>query len=90
MFGLFPLLVGFADSLRRWREHWRWGERRLWFWRFLLWYWPHLHLNQGVWLDHCLPDLRKDNLSIRTDQVVVTFVYVMADNIYVKESLLDQ
>lgn len=51
---------------------------------------PHVHGDGPVGLNHGFPDLREDDLAIGTDEIVVAFVDVRADDIDVKEGLLDE
>lgn len=79
---------------RRWRSHAavhvvRINHLRL----FLLWWLghrPHVHGDGPVGLDNNLPNLRKNNLTVRSDEIIVTFVDVGTDHIDMKESLLDE
>jgi hypothetical protein len=51
---------------------------------------PHMHRDCPVRLDHRLVHLREDDFAVRSDQVVVAFVDVLADYINMKESLVDK
>jgi hypothetical protein len=50
---------------------------------------PHVHGDRPVRLDHCLPDLGKDDLSVRSNQVIMTIMNMGTDDFHVQESLLD-
>ena len=62
--------------------------RRLW-WRGF-WHWPHVHGNVPVGLDYNLPYLWKNDLAIRSDEVVMAVVNVRPDDVHVQEGLLDE
>jgi hypothetical protein len=51
---------------------------------------PHVHRDVPVWLDDLLPYRRKNDFSIRPYQIIETFLYTRADNLDVKEGLLDE
>jgi len=55
------------------------------FWRF--WHRPHVHRDRPVRLDGCFPDSGKNDLPIRSDQVVVAFCNMGAEAFDVQESL---
>jgi len=66
----------------------RW--KRLLLWRRWFGHRPHVHGDGPVGLDHCLPDLRQDDLTIGTHEVVVALMDMRANDIDVKESLFDE
>lgn len=51
---------------------------------------PHVHGDGPVGFDDLFPNARKDDLAIRTDQIVVAFLNVRADNVDMEEGLFDQ
>lgn len=70
----------------RCRERKLWGG---WFpWRWIR-HRPHVHGNRPVGFDYRLPDLRQDNLAVRTMKVVVSLDDMRSDDFNVKERLLD-
>lgn len=58
--------------------------------RFWLRHGPHVHRDSPIWLNHGLPDLGENDLSIWTDQIIVTLVNVWTDDINVQECLFDE
>lgn len=82
------LLIAMATA-----EHMRWRRKRRhgrqWG-RLPFWHRPHLHDDRPIWLDHRLPNLRKDDLAIGTDEVKVTIVYVLTNWFDVEKSLMDE
>jgi hypothetical protein len=81
------------SHVRRWRRVALCvGVHGLWLW----WGWrglrhgPHMHRDGPVRLDHSLPDLREDDLTVGTDKIVVTFVDMGTDHVDVEEGLLDE
>jgi len=58
--------------------------------RFWLRHWPHVHRNRPIRFDHGLPYLWENNLSIGTDQIVMTLLYMWTNDINMQESLLDK
>jgi len=72
---------------RRWVHHF---FRRRWGWWRGFRHRPHVHCNGPVWLDHCLPDLGKDDFAVWADEVIVAFMDMRADHVDVEEGLLDE
>lgn len=56
----------------------------------MFWDRPHVHSDRPIWFNHSLPYLRKNDLSIRTYQVIVSFSYMTPDHFNMHEGLLDQ
>lgn len=51
---------------------------------------PHMHRYRPIWLNHCLPHLRKNNFAIWPDQIVMAFSNVLSEHVNMQESLLNQ
>ena len=51
---------------------------------------PHMHGNSPVRFDHSFPNLRKDDLTIRSNKVIVTFSHVRPNYINMKKCLPDK
>lgn len=67
--------------------HWRWrGSLGLW----RLWHRPHVHCNCPVRFNHRFPNLGKNNLAIRPNQVIMAILDVRANDVHVKECLFDE
>lgn len=49
-----------------------------------------MHGDGHVGLYYCFPHLGQDDLTVRADKIVVSFVHAWTDYIGVEESLLDQ
>lgn len=49
-----------------------------------------MHGDSPIWFDHGLVHLWKYDLAIRTNEVVMTFVHVLANDIDMQEGLLDK
>jgi hypothetical protein len=49
-----------------------------------------VHGNSPIWLDHGLINLWENNLAVWADEIVMTLVHVLADDIDMEEGLLDQ
>ena len=49
-----------------------------------------MHRDSPIRLDHSFPHLWKYNLTIRADEVIVSFMYVWSNNINMEKGLLDQ
>ena len=58
--------------------------------RWRLGHGPHMHGDRPAWLYHSFPHLWKYNLTIRAEEIIVSFVYVWSNYIDIEESLLDQ
>lgn len=48
---------------------------------------PHVHGHVPVRLNNLLPNRRKDDLAVGPDQVIVTSLYMRADNVHVNKRL---
>lgn len=49
-----------------------------------------MHGDSPVGLNHSFPDLREDDLAVRSDEIVVAFVNMRTDHVNMEESLLDE
>lgn len=64
-----------------------------WWWQWVvlgLGHGPHVHRDGPVGLDHSLPHLGQNDLTIRPDKIVVALMYVRADDVDVKKGLFDE
>jgi hypothetical protein len=49
-----------------------------------------VHSNSPIGLDHGLINLWENDLAVWADEIVMTLVHVLADNINMEEGLLDE
>jgi hypothetical protein len=68
---------------------WLWQGFRFFDWRGFR-HGPHVHGDGPVGLDHGFPNLREDNFAVGSDEVVVAFVHMRANDVNVEEGLLDE
>lgn len=92
LLALFTLALGLLRDMRWWmihRTHCHYGWRR----RIVhpwLGQWPHLHCYRPVRFDYGFPDLRQDDFSVRTNQVVMAIVNMLTDVFHVEKGLIDE
>jgi hypothetical protein len=51
---------------------------------------PHVHCDGPIRLDHRLPDLRKNNLAIWSNQIITTLLYMRSNDLDMQEGLFDE